>query len=139
MFGDMLGSVRAVTGEKPQTGTAPVVECYDYLPFGRLLSSTDNLRNTGCYPANPDNQLSSRLPQKFTGKERDQETGLDYFGARYMSAAQGRFTSPDPMLASAHILDPQSWNRYSYGLNNPLKYTDPLGLYVWDSSLGGDV
>ena len=32
----------------------------------------------------------------------------------------------------------QSWNRYSYVLNNPLRYTDPLGLYVWDGSLGGD-
>src|SRR5438132_11442088 len=107
MFSDMLGSVRAVTGEKPQSGTAPVVECYDYLPFGRLLSSTDNLRNTGCYPANPDNQLSSRLPQKFTGNERDGETGLDFVGERYMSAAQGRFTNVDPIMASAKASDPQ--------------------------------
>lgn len=36
------------------------------------------------------------MSQKFTGKERDQETGLDYFGARYVSGAQGRCTSPDP-------------------------------------------
>jgi RHS repeat-associated protein len=74
----------------------------------------------------------------FTGKERDAETGLDYFGARYMSSAQGRFTSPDPLLSSGRPWDPQSWNRYSYVLNNPLRYTDPLGLYVWDGSLGGD-
>jgi RHS repeat-associated protein len=64
----------------------------------------------------------------FTGKERDAETGLDYFGARYLSAAQGRFTTPDPMMASAHVADPQSWNRYTYALNNPLKYFDPDGL-----------
>ncbi|MEZ5355751.1 MAG: RHS repeat-associated core domain-containing protein [Bryobacteraceae bacterium] len=75
---------------------------------------------------------------KYTGKERDAETGLDYFGARYMSSAQGRFTSPDPLLSSGRPWDPQSWNRYSYVLNNPLRYTDPLGLYVWDGSLGGD-
>lgn len=73
----------------------------------------------------------------FTGKERDAETGLDYFGARYFSAAQGRFTSPDPLLGSANPLDPQSWNRYTYGLNNPLRYIDPFGLYEWDTTLGG--
>ena len=65
-----------------------------------------------------------------SGKERDAETGLDYFGARYMSAAQGRFTSADPLMASANVADPQSWNRYVYAHNNPLKYIDPLGLYA---------
>jgi RHS repeat-associated protein len=44
----------------------------------------------------------------YTGKERDAETGLDYFGARYMSSAQGRFTSPDPENAGADLLLPQS-------------------------------
>ena len=67
--------------------------------------------------------------EKFTGKERDAETGLDYFGARYMSSAQGRFTSPDPLLSSGRPDDPQSWNRYAYVSNNPLRYTDPFGLY----------
>ncbi|MBS1828992.1 MAG: RHS repeat-associated core domain-containing protein, partial [Acidobacteria bacterium] len=62
-----------------------------------------------------------------TGKERDAETGLDYFGARYMSATQGRFTSVDPTLESAKPTNPQSWNRYTYALNNPLRYTDPDG------------
>lgn len=74
---------------------------------------------------------------QFTGKERDAETGLDYFGARYMSSAQGRFTSPDPLLSSGRPWAPQTWNRYAYGLNNPLRYTDPTGLYEWDSTLGG--
>jgi len=68
------------------------------------------------------------VSQKFTGKERDGETGLDYFEARYMSAAQGRFTSPDPGNAGAFTSNPQSWNAYSYVVNNPLKYTDPHGL-----------
>ena len=45
---------------------------------------------------------------KFTGKERDAESGLDYFGARYFGSALGRFTSPDPLMASAHASDPQS-------------------------------
>ncbi|MBN8733917.1 MAG: RHS repeat-associated core domain-containing protein [Acidobacteria bacterium] len=66
---------------------------------------------------------------KFTGKERDAETGLDYFGARYMSAAQGRFTSPDPKLFSTRTIgNPQKWNRYAYVLNNPLVFIDPDGL-----------
>ncbi len=68
-----------------------------------------------------------------TGKERDQESGLDYFGARYYSAAQGRFTSPDPLMASARISDPQTWNRYSYALNNPLRLVDPDGMNACDS------
>ncbi|MBL8233674.1 MAG: RHS repeat-associated core domain-containing protein [Bryobacterales bacterium] len=64
---------------------------------------------------------------RFTGKERDAETGLDYFGARYMSSAQGRFTSPDIPLIDQHVQDPQSWNLYGYVRNNPLRYTDPTG------------
>ena len=70
------------------------------------------------------------MTQVFTSKERDSETGLDDFGARYLSSAQGRFTSADPLLSSATIYNPQTWNRYSYALNNPLKYTDPTGLYI---------
>jgi RHS repeat-associated protein len=64
---------------------------------------------------------------KFTGKERDAETGLDYFGARYFSGAQGRFTSPDQPFADQNPLDPQSWNLYSYTRNNPLSNIDPSG------------
>ena len=66
--------------------------------------------------------------QQFTSKERDVETGLDYFGARYFTSVQGRFTSTDPLKASARPVAPQSWNRYSYVLNNPLKLIDPTGL-----------
>jgi RHS repeat-associated protein len=64
---------------------------------------------------------------QFTGKERDGETGLDYFKARYMSGSQGRFTSPDAPFADQRPNDPQSWNLYSYVRNNPLKYIDPTG------------
>lgn len=68
-------------------------------------------------------------PTKFTGKERDTETGLDFFQARYMSAAQGRFTSPDPLgNFVANAADPQTWNLYAYARNNPLVFVDPTGL-----------
>ncbi len=66
----------------------------------------------------------------FTGKERDTESGLDYFGARYFSAAQGRFTSPDAPFADQHATNPQSWNLYTYTRNNPLSFVDPDGSEV---------
>lgn len=67
-----------------------------------------------------------------TGKERDQETGLDYFGARYLSSAQGRWTIPDwsakpEPVPYAKLDNPQSLNLYSYVHNNPLGRFDPDG------------
>ncbi len=47
---------------------------------------------------------------KFIGKERDSESGLDNFGARYFGSTMGRLMSPDPPLMDQHIADPQSWN-----------------------------
>jgi RHS repeat-associated protein len=68
--------------------------------------------------------MSSRI----TGKERDSETGLDYFGARYFSEAQGRFSSPDPKQFSKRTIEnPQKWNKYAYVLNNPLALFGPDG------------
>jgi RHS repeat-associated protein len=63
---------------------------------------------------------------RYTGKERDTESGLDYFGARYYGSNMGRFMSPDDG-SDWDPSDPQSWNLYSYVRNNPLKYTDPTG------------
>jgi RHS repeat-associated protein len=81
----------------------------------------------------------NRTGSRCSGKERD-ETGFDYFGARYFSGAMGRFTSPDPFNIILHaetgnqtveyILHPQNWNRYTYTWNNPLKYIDPTGELV---------
>jgi RHS repeat-associated protein len=83
------------------------------------------------------------------------ETGLDYFGARYYSGAQGRFTSPDEFpggivdpvtglqvgqpgpLPYADITDPQTLNKYAYVRNNPLRYTDPNGhCGPWCAAIG---
>ena len=65
--------------------------------------------------------------QKFTSKERDNETGLDYFGARYYSSTQGRFISPDKPLADQFQANPQSWNTYSYVRNSPCNNVDVKG------------
>lgn len=73
-------------------------------------------------------------PSLFTGKERDTESGNDYFEARYYSSAMGRFMSPDwsakeDPVPYAHLDDPQSLNLYAYVRNNPLINTDPTGHY----------
>ncbi len=64
---------------------------------------------------------------RFTGKQRDWESNLDYFGARYYSSQLGRFMSPDPDNAGEVDDDPQSWNAYPYVRNNPVTFTDPDG------------
>jgi RHS repeat-associated protein len=71
---------------------------------------------------------------RYTGKERDSESGNDYFGARYYASSMGRFLSPDPSgLMYADPTNPQSLNLYSYAWNNPLRNIDPSGMEcVWD-------
>jgi RHS repeat-associated protein len=85
-------------------------------------------RTEGLAMANP-SVLFASWP-RYTGKERDAETNLDYFGARYFSGAQGRFTSPDTPLVDQNHDDPQSWNLYTYGRNNPLGGVDHDG-HIW--------
>lgn len=64
----------------------------------------------------------------FTGKERDSESGNDYFGARYFGSSMGRFLSPDPIMFQASMMtDPQRFNLYAYVRNNPLSLIDPTG------------
>jgi RHS repeat-associated protein len=77
-----------------------------------------NRKHAGCPQFSP----------KFTGKNRDVETTLDWFEVRHMSGAQGRFQSVDPGNAGANAADPQTWNAYAYVGNNPLSYTDPSGM-----------
>ena len=114
---DAVGSVRVVTD-----GSGAIVERHDYLPFGEECT-------TGGCASNP--ALSGGEPRKYTGKERDKETGLDYFGARYYGAKTGRFTAVDPVYNwKENLLDPQRWNRYAYVRNNPLRYTDPDGRVI---------
>ncbi len=69
-----------------------------------------------------------RTRKGYTGYEKDDESGLDSAQARYNNSTHGRFTSVDPLTASASIKNPQAFNRYTYILNSPYKFTDPLGL-----------
>lgn len=70
--------------------------------------------------------LCALNPSRYTGKERDAESGNDYFGARYFASSMGRFMSPDDG-SDSDPSDPQSWNLYPYVRNNPLINTDPDG------------
>jgi len=106
--------------------------------YGNLAQTCDSLPfgdGESC-PTTPTEHL-------FTGKERDSESGNDYFGARYYASTMGRFMSPDPLpwihwqqgnkndqgKFAAYIANPQNFNFYAYVLNNPLNKTDPTGMY----------
>jgi RHS repeat-associated protein len=113
---DPLGTRRMQTDPVGQRET----DCQS-LPFGDFLNCFTD-------PNAPDT-ADDATPLHFTGKERDTESGNDYFEARYFGSSMGRFLSPDPMNMSAifNYDDPQSWNGYSYARNNPLRFTDPHG------------
>jgi RHS repeat-associated protein len=105
-----------------KTGSLANVKRHDYLPFGEELLAGQGGRTTAL------GYSGEAIRQKFTSKERDNETGLDYFGARYYASTQGRFTSTDPAwIKLKTLLNPQDLNRYSYVANNPLKFADPTG------------
>jgi len=93
------------------------------LPFGEeIFAGTGGRTPAQGYTASDD------VRQKFTSKERDNETGLDYFGARYYSSTQGRFSGTDPIpVTKESFLNPQRWNLYTYVTNNPLTAVDPNG------------
>jgi len=102
---DHLGSTRMVMDE-----SGAVKARHDYFPWGEELLTASRTGALG-YQAN------DGVSQKFTGKERDGETGL------------GRFTSPDPLVIHAdRLAEPQRLNLYVYARGNPLRYVDPNGL-----------
>jgi RHS repeat-associated protein len=122
MSADQLGTARLVTD---QIGN--VVSRHDYTPFGGEIASNSAGRNSSQW-----GPFSDSINQKFTGKERDSESGLDYFGARYYGSALGRFTSPDwsrdpEPVPYASLDDPQTLNLYSYVRNRPLSARDDDG------------
>jgi RHS repeat-associated protein len=101
---DHLGSTIGMTDQE-------TTKVWDrmYLPYGGTFTGTGTTENT----------------HQYTAKELEAATGLYYYGARYHNPNIGRFMSPDP--AGADPTDPQSWNRYAYVQNNPMKYVDPNG------------
>jgi RHS repeat-associated protein len=109
---DHLGSPRVVLDAQRQ-----VLDRHDYEPFGvELTPFTDQ----------------ADLTHRFTGHERDLQTGYDYMHFRFYGSNMGRFLKPDLVVANA--ADPQSWNLYAYVRNNPIAYYDPYGLWYMSPS-----
>ena len=112
-YTDHNGNVKMITND---SGLA----CYDadYFPFGGVINTWENSCPHQYY--------------QFAGKDRDPVMGVDYFGARFYQDTMARFYSPDPLGGS--LEDPQTLNRYTYVRNNPLRFTDPTGLYICGDS-----
>ena len=145
LLDDQLGTPR-LTAER--TGKPEGIKRADYLPFGEEIGAGVGGRSV----AQGYNQAMPR--QTFSKKERDEETGLDYFLARYYSSAQGRFTSPDEFTGGpeelynfadfaaenptfyAELTAPQTLNKYQYCVNNPLRFIDPDGHQTTTGSRG---
>jgi RHS repeat-associated protein len=104
-YNDHLGSTSVTTDS-----SGALVEETAYDPYGEI-------RTGG---------LQSKF--QYTGQEKDLETGLNYYGARYYDPHTRRFTQPDTLLPDPY--DPQQLNRYAYARGNPLKYTDPSGHFI---------
>jgi len=112
-FADHLGSARVTT-----SANGSILDDSDFYPFGGERANISTSSPTNNY--------------KFTGKERDSESGLDDFDARYYSSSMGRFLSPDwaespDPVPYADLTNPQTLNLYGYVKNNPLRFTDPTG------------
>ena len=113
--GDHLGSASWITDS-----LGVPVQYIHYAPYGELI----------------DNQTAPSVGYderyKFTGKERDRETGYDAFGARYYWSAIGHFMSPDPLSDKTPGI-----SAYAYCLWTPVKYVDPDGRYSMENIDGG--
>jgi RHS repeat-associated protein len=127
---DHIGSVMAVTNE---TGT--VVERMAYDPWG-------NRRNTNGVP-DPNDQLGNaagslyRIDRGFTLHEMLDEVGLIHMNGRVYEPALGKFMSADPMVT--YPSRATSFNRYAYGMDNPLRFVDPTGFQVEEQDANGSL
>ena len=124
---DHLGSAQLITDNEGKE-----YERIEYTPYGEYWIEKRA----------PENKT---LPFKFTGKERDEETGLYYYGARYLDPRTSRWLSADPALGEymagskagvGGIYNQVNFNLYHYGNNNPVKYSDPDGKSVLGKVLG---
>ena len=115
---DHLGSPRLNTDKYGN-----VVARTDYMPYGEeVFGLGGRIADLG--------YVSDDVRQGFTGYINDEETGLDFAQARMYAKGLGRFTTVDPLMASAKTIRPESWNRYAYCYNNPLALIDPDGMDV---------
>jgi RHS repeat-associated protein len=112
---DQIGSTRIVTDD---AGAVVYAAAHD--PYGGIQETWANAFDP---------------KRKFSDKERDEETGLDYFGARYYANASYRWVSVDPVLTERALNDPQEWNLYSYCKNNPLAFRDPDGKVAFPGNV----
>jgi RHS repeat-associated protein len=125
---DQLGTPRIITDKNGN-----VISRRDMMPFGEDLYVGVGARSTNLKYGSTNDEIR----QKFTGYQKDKETNLDFAEARYYNNQHGRFTAVDPLLASGQSSNPQSFNRYSYTMNQPLVKTDKTGLkpeWVYDTS-----
>jgi RHS repeat-associated protein len=130
---DLQGSTRAVMNNNG--GCSTIVSRHDYLPFGEEIWS-----GTGMRSLSQGYGTTDRNRQKYGLTERDDATGLDHTWWRKYESFAGRWTSPDPALASMNVENPQSFNRYTYVGNDPVNFVDPTGLewmcLVWGGWAG---
>ncbi|WP_434046055.1 MULTISPECIES: RHS repeat-associated core domain-containing protein [Sorangium] len=110
---DHLGSIDAVTDED-----GDVIERRSYDPFGQRRNPVWGERPPASFP--------SETTQGFTGHESDDDLGLVNMKGRLYDPKIGRFLTTDPIVSIPSF--GQSWNPYSYVLNNPLAYVDPGGF-----------
>ena len=115
---DHLGSPRINTDVN-----GAVTARHDYHPFGEEIYTSQ--RTTAL------NYSADTLRKQFTGYERDDETNLDFAEARMYANRLGRFSRPDSVFSDSSSVDPQSWNLYLYGRNNPLTFVDPIGKSIF--------
>jgi RHS repeat-associated protein len=115
---DYLGSITHITNS-----SGSVVQELSYDAWGRLR----NPANQTVYA--PDSEPVLFLGRGYTGHEHLTQFGLINMNARLYDPAVGRFLAPDPYIQNPYFS--QNFNRYSYALNNPLKYTDPSGEYCY--------
>ena len=114
---DYLGSPRVITDR-----VGNVVSRRDFMPFGEDISPDTTYRAASSkYGAN------DTIRQRFTGYQKDNETGLDFAEARMYQNQHARFTAIDPLLASGKSDNPQTFNRFVYAGNNPILRSDPTG------------
>ena len=129
---------------KATANTGDEYQRLEYTPYGEIW--VEKTANTG----------TEYLPYKFTGKEMDEETGLYYYGARYLDPKYSLWISTDPALGEyvpaagkatasdssglpglGGLFNPINSNLYVYSLNNPIKYFDPDGKDIHNISFAG--